>query len=107
MALIINHFNHTTATADDSIHVMMPTRLQNQDRRAFFQDLLLAGRYTPAYAVDTDDLSVAFDTGNGYAPKDVKWIRFPGAQRSTSVGDIIQQGDGKWMLVMPTGFEEI
>lgn len=108
-SMVIFHYNNNL-TDDQLINVMMPGRLNGCGARASFFNLLMSqGHYSPAYVINCDDLDVAFDTGNGYAPAGVEYIEVPkdNCHTSTSVGDIVVINGTKKMLVMPSGFEEI
>lgn len=107
-SMIIFHANHRQLNDEQTINVMLPSRMTADERQTFFRKLLRDGVYQPAYHIDNDRLDVAFDCGNGYAPTGVNVTVLPNtAHTSTSVGDIIIVNGLQRMLVMPMGFEEI
>lgn len=107
-SMVIFHYNNNLPEKE-LFSVMMPNRISDDARSRYFVNLMLNGYYSPAYVINSDDLNVAFDTGNGYAPAGVEYIDVPrdNCHTSTRVGDIIVINGYKRMLVMPTGFEEI
>ncbi len=107
-SMVIFHYTTKALTEDTAINVMLPNRLSQAERKEFFTKLMLDGVYQPAYVIQSDDLNVAFDCGNGYGPEGVECLALPNtAHTSTSVGDIVVVNGTKKMLIMPLGFEEI
>lgn len=107
-SMVIFHYTTKAVQGEDAIKLMMPNTMPQPERKEFFNRLMLDGFYQPAYVIQSDDLDVAFDCGNGYAPAGVECLALPNtAHTSTSVGDIVVVNGTKRMLVMPLGFEEI
>lgn len=107
-SMVIFHYTTKAISGDDAIKLMMPNTMAQPERKEFFNRLMLDGLYQPAYLIDSDNLDVAFDCGNGYAPTGVNVTVLPNtAHTSTSVGDIVVVNGTKKMLIMPLGFEEI
>ncbi|MCK9532763.1 MAG: hypothetical protein M0R77_19950 [Gammaproteobacteria bacterium] len=107
-SMVIFHYTSRELQGEDAINVMMPNRISQPERQEMFNRLMLDGYYQPAYVIQSDDLDVAFDCGNGYPPAGIECLAIPNtAHTSTSVGDIVVVNGTKKMLVMPLGFEEI
>ena len=106
--VIFHYLAGNPIDTDELMNVMMPMRFADYTRADYFNQLMLAGKYVPAYVIQSDDLAVAFDCGNGCAPEGVEVTVLPNtAHTSTSVGDIVVVNGNRKMLVMPLGFEEI
>lgn len=105
-SMVIFHCNYS-ALNDQVMDVILPIRKSTEERKLFFRNLMLDGFYDPAYVIQSDDLDIAFDCGNGYVPKGVECVSLPSSHTSTNVGDIVVVNGSKMMLVMPVGFEEI
>lgn len=107
-SMVIFHYTTQAVKGDDAIKLMMPNTMPQPERKEFFNRLMMDGFYQPAYVIQSDDLDVAFDCGNGYVPAGVECLALPNtAHTSTSVGDIVVVNGTKKMLIMPLGFEEI
>ena len=107
-SMVIFHYTNNL-TEEEILNVMLPNRIADDVRGDHFRQMMLDGKYVPAYVIESDDLDIAFDVGNGYPPADVSFQKLVngGCHTSTSVGDIIIINGVKRMLVMPMGFEEI
>lgn len=107
-SMVIFHYNAKALKDEAAITVMIPNRISQAERKVLFNQLMVEGVYQPAYLIDSEDLDVAFDCGNGYAPTGVNVTVLPNTcHTSTSVGDIVVVNGVKKMLIMPLGFEEI
>lgn len=106
-SMVIFHYNAKALKDEQIMNVMMPFRIPATERSNFFRTLMLDGHYQPAYVIESNDLDVAFDCGNGYPPAGINVIELPTSHKSTSVGDIVVVDGAKLMVVMPMGFEEI
>ena len=106
--VIFHYLAGNPIDTDEMMNVMMPMRFADYARADYFNQLMLDGKYVPAYVIQSDDLAVAFDCGNGYVPKGTECLELTNAShKSTSVGDIVVVNGTRKMLVMPVGFEEI
>lgn len=70
-SMVIFHYNAKALKDEAAITVMIPNRISQAERKVLFNQLMLDGIYQPAYLIDSEDLDVAFDCGNGYAPTGV------------------------------------
>lgn len=107
-SMVIFHYVNNMSE-EEIINTMMPSRIGNEDAiKAFFQAQMLAGKYMPAYVVQSNDINIAFDVGNGYGDDCVfTKIENRNIHTSTSVGDIIIVDGARRYVVMPMGFQEI